>query len=154
MRSWYYFVCCIKPPWIGKMTPIVWPIFKWWKGERMRVLIGLMWWSDHLPLLRAFFTMLKHQTGLFITTKLASSHLAAACEIKSQFYISDWTQFYPRLRDFRKLSPLLGQNKVMSCIHRYKSYHNRKQNIFGLLDHTKRREDADTDRSLWDIREW
>ena len=51
----------------------------------------------------SFFTMLKHQTGLFITTtKLASSHLAAACEIKSQFYISDWTKFNPRLRDFRK----------------------------------------------------
>ena len=92
--------------------------------------------------------MLKLQTGLFITTKLASSHLAAACEIKSQFYISNWTQFYPRLRDFRKSNPLLGHNKVMSCIHRYKSYHNRKQNILGLLDHTKRREDADTDRSL------
>lgn len=45
----------------------------------------------------SFFTMLKHQTALFITTKLASSHLTA-CEIKSQFYISD--QFYP-MRDYK-----------------------------------------------------
>ena len=36
----------------------------------------------------SFFTRLKPQTGLFIT-KLASSHLAACKEIKSQFYISD-----------------------------------------------------------------
>ena len=91
--------------------------------------------------------MLKHQTALFITTKLASSHLAA-CEIKSQFYISDCVPNYryPRLRDSRK--SITGGKKVMRCIHRYKSYDNRKQNIFGLLDLTKRREDADTDRSL------
>lgn len=63
----------------------------------------------------SFFTMLKHQTALFITTKLASSHLTA-CEIKSQFYISD--QFYP-MRDYKtSIINFLWLNKIV-CIQSY-----------------------------------